>query len=203
MVLVKQKALHTFGACNRSTHPGNKQEFFFSFKSRFSLIISASTGPNFCKAQTRFPLLSMAGCRSAHSAVSAVTKGKMLPKYPRLEWVSYGSSIPLGPVQPCCLPPHPGADDDAGALVSSPVGTPIFNSLSHFLPWRAAFFPAAPSEPCHPLSGSHLRSPLPWAGLEKDQALTSCSAAASGESVSHRVTAFPREGGSPLEALGC
>lgn len=38
MVLVKQRALHTFGACNRSTHPGNKQEFFF-FKSHFSLII--------------------------------------------------------------------------------------------------------------------------------------------------------------------
>lgn len=42
MVLVKQKALHTFGACNRSTHPGNKQEFF---KSHFNLIIFRTDGP--------------------------------------------------------------------------------------------------------------------------------------------------------------
>ena len=71
----------------------------------------------------------MAGRTSARSAMSVVTKEKMLPKYPRLEWISYGSADPVGPEEPRCLPPSPGADDDSGELVSSPIGTLIFNTL--------------------------------------------------------------------------
>lgn len=62
--------------------------------------------------------------------MSVVTKEKMLPKYPHLEWISYGSADAVGPEEPCCLPLSPGADDDTSERVNSPTGTQIFNTLN-------------------------------------------------------------------------
>lgn len=74
----------------------------------------------------------MAGSTSVHSAMSVATKEKMLPKYPHLEWVSYSSAHLAGAEEPRCLPPRPGDDDEGGELLSSPVGTKVFNALRPF-----------------------------------------------------------------------
>lgn len=74
MILVKQKALHTFGACNASTHPGNNQEFI-SFKSHFSLITLGTDRSRLLLEQSRFPLRSAA----ARCAVRVTAKGGCFP----------------------------------------------------------------------------------------------------------------------------
>lgn len=139
---LNKRPLHTFGACNRSTHPGNNQEFFFSFKSHFSLIIFGIGRPKLLQGENQVSIAQALAWPRVWSP-----KGSCFPNIHISSGLAMALPIPPHPRSPCCLPPSPGADDDTGELASGPVCSQVSNAPSLFFLASSFFLPAASPKP--------------------------------------------------------